>query len=585
MRFPFHCWTVLAACLFALLAEAATFTAKLDRSTIPLGESAVLILHCDGALPKTTQSAQIVAGLGLGFIGEEQAISLINGKASTAVTFRYRITPDKLGDFTVPSFTVIVGKETLKSEPLNLRVVADLPAEPKPAVPIIESATEPPPAFLKLIAPTNAVYAGEVFPIEVQLFFQTAQNVQIPQPRTEGVRFLLMRPGSQQTRAQIGNSLYNIVSFRNAAVATKPGRLDLAFDTDLTVVVSQGIIFGELKPMKLTSPTQTITVLPLPKENVPSSFNGAVGSFEINIAASPTNLPAGDPILAKITIFGRGALDNVELPRQDAWRDFKLYPPNVRLEHVDSLAMNGIKTFEQVITASHAEMKALPVLEFSFFDPAAKVYRTVQSTPIPLRLTPAPAGAPASLITTPAGPVATALPMPKKPEVAHIKPRLGTLAALTPPLVTRPWFLAFQFLPLLAFLGAVVWRKQKEHLSKNTRLLRQREVDGLISDGLHELRKHAAASDSVAFFTMLARLLYERLGERLDLSAAAINESVIEERLNDRLSETTLTSLRELFRTADQARYAPVDSTHDLHQILGKATTILDELERVKKAG
>ena len=45
--------------------------------------------------------------------------------------------------------------------------------------------------------------------------------------------------------------------------------------------------------------------------------NGAVGSFEINIAASPTNLPAGDPILAKITIFGRGALDNVELPRQD----------------------------------------------------------------------------------------------------------------------------------------------------------------------------------------------------------------------------------------------------------------------------
>ena len=41
--------------------------------------------------------------------------------------------------------------------------------------------------------------------------------------------------------------------------------------------------------------------------------NGAVGSFEINIAASPTNLPGGDPILAKITIFGRGALDNVEL--------------------------------------------------------------------------------------------------------------------------------------------------------------------------------------------------------------------------------------------------------------------------------
>ncbi len=583
MRSPFHRWFAFASCLLTFLAEAATFTAKLDREVIPAGESAVLTLRCDGALPKTTQPTQGVAGLGLSFLGEEQAISRINGQDSFAVTFRYRVTPDKLGDFTVPPFTVIIGKETLKSEPLRLRVVADLPADKPPGAPPAENAPEPPPAFLKLIAPTNTVYVGEVFPIEVQLFFQTAQNVQIPQPRVEGVRFLLLRPSSQQTRTQIGNSIYNVVSFRNAAVATKPGRLDLAFDTDLTVVVSQGIVFGELRPMKLASPTQPITVLPLPKENVPPSFNGAVGSFEMNVTAAPTNLPAGDPILVKTTLFGRGALDNVELPPQPAWRDFKFYPPNVKLDHADSLAMNNIKTFEQVVTANHARMKALPPLEFSFFDPEAKRYRTVRSTPIPLSLTPPPGGAIAPTITTPANIEAPPQPTPKKPEVAHIKPRVGTLAVLTPPLSTRAWFFALQCLPLIAFLGALAWRRQQEQRSKNPRHARQLEVDRLVGDGLCELRKHAATNNSAAFFTLLARLFQEQLGERLDLPVADITESVIEERLRGRLPEQTLAALRELFRVTDQTRYASVANTHDLGEALAQAEPILAELRRLRR--
>ncbi len=584
MRFPFHRWAPLALSLIASLAEAATFTAKLDRDTIPAGESAVLTLRCEGALPRTTQPAQLLAGLGLSFLGEEKTISLINGKPDTSVTFRYRVTPDKLGDFTIPSFTVTVDKETLKSEPLRLRVVAELPAGQQPAAPPVGNGAtgdELPTAFLKLIAPTNAVYVGEAFPVEVQLHFQTAQNVQIPQPRVEGVRFLLLRPSSQQTRTQIGNNLYNVVSFRNTAVATKPGRLDLAFDTDLTIVMSQGIIFGELKPMKLASPTLPITVLPLPKENVPASFNGAVGSFAMNVTATPTNLPVGDPILTKITLFGRGALDNVELPPQEAWSDFKLYPPNTKLEHTDSLAMNTIKTFEQIVTARHAQMKVLPTLEFSFFDPEAKVYRTVQSTPISLRLTPGPGGT-ATPSTSPTAAIPTVpLVVAEKPAIAHIKPRPGTLAVIAPPIATRPWFLALQFLPLLAFLGAFAWRKRQEHVSKNPRLTRQRAVSRQVSDGLRQLEKHAAAGDSAPFFTLLSRLLQEQIGERLDLPAPAITEAVIEERLHDRLPPATLASLRELFHAADQTRYSPTASAHNLRADLARTENVIEALRRL----
>jgi hypothetical protein len=571
-----HRWITLVLVSCALLAEAATFTGRLDRDTLQPGESAVLSLRCEGGLPKTTQPERGVSGLALSFIGEEKSIALVNGNVSASVTFRYRVIPDKLGDFTVPPFTVVLENETLRSEPLKLRVLAGLPPEKSPAtVPEID-ANGPPPAFLKLSAPTNAVYVGEAFPVEIQLFFQTAQNVQIPQPRVEGVRFLLLRPGSQQSRAQIGNSLYNVVTFRNAAVATKPGRLDLAFETDLTVVMNQGIIFGELKPVRLTSPVQTIRVLPLPQENVPASFSGAVGSFEMNIAAAPTNLPAGDPIMVKISLFGRGALDNVGLPGQDAWRDFKLYPPNTKLDHSDSIAMNNIKTFEQVVTANHAQVKALPALEFSFFDPESKSYRTVQSAPIPLRLLPSPAPVAAILTPAPAS-IAPAIEI-KKPEIAHIKPRMGTLALVAPPFSSSPYFLALQLLPLLAFFGAVAWRKQKESLSKDPRHARCRAVDRLVADGLRELREHAKNNAAGPFHSTLSRLLAEQIGERLDLPASGIHESVLEERLRGRLDEPTWAALRELMQAANRACYAPDGGGRDLRTDLVRAEAVLKSL-------
>ena len=221
---------------------------------------------------------------------------------------------------------------------------------------------------------------------------------------------------------------------------------------------------------------------PLPKEKVPANFNGAVGSFSMTVSAGPTNVAAGDPVTVKVQISGRGAFDSLALPEQNAWHDFKTYPPTTKVDTTDALGLQGTKTFEQV-RAQNPEIKALPPVSFSFFDPDQKRYRTLTQPAVPLLVRP---GGSAPAPTVAANTRAAPDNPPPTQDIVHIKPRLGAVAQIGPPLVQQPWFLALQAIPVLAWLTAVVWRRRTEMLANNPRLRRRRQVAQVIRQGLLE---------------------------------------------------------------------------------------------------
>src|SRR5205823_5148460 len=99
----------------------------------------------------------------------------------------------------------------------------------------------------------------------------------------------------------------------------------------------------------LTLEARELRVLPLPTENVPANFNGAVGNYTMAFSAGPTNVAVGDPITIKVQISGDGHLDGIALPDMGAWRDFNTYPPTTRVETHDKLGIKGTKFFEQIV--------------------------------------------------------------------------------------------------------------------------------------------------------------------------------------------------------------------------------------------
>jgi hypothetical protein len=164
-----------------------------------------------------------------------------------------------------------------------------------------------------------------------------------------------------------------------------------------------------------------------------------------------------------------------------------------------------------------------------------------------------------------------------------LKQRLGVLAEIQPPLLARGWFLGMQLAPVVVLGGAFAWRKRREHLAHNPRVVRRLLVNRQVRKGLSELSKLAAGGDADAFFALAFRLLQERLGERLDLPSAAITEAVLEDQLPQlEVSRELLADLQDLFQACNHQRYASGTIRHDLPAMAAKVEAALHQLQRLK---
>jgi hypothetical protein len=596
-RIKLQIFTIVGFLLLAALgfvstdARAANFTASLDRDTITLGETATLTLRFDGDAPQNPPSLSEVSGLNFGYVGNQSMNLSINGVASSIVTFTYAVTPAKTGDFTIPIVATDASGNRISAAPLKL--VVQQANAPTPAA--VASGSQV--AFMRLSLPQQKIYVGQMLTAQLQVCLrddvQNLGNFQFTSQPADGFTINKMVQG-QNRRVQIGNRVYTVIPLTFALTAMKSGPLTLGPFTASAVVVlpsqnegnnpfaQMGIdspfFNGEQKQVTLATETVNAECLPLPEQNKPADFSGAIGDFTMTAAAGPTNVTVGDPITVRVQISGRGALDTIVLPDQSGLQNFKIFPPTAKTEINDQLGLEGRKTFEEIVTPQNADVHEWPQFSFSFFNPDDGQYHTLTQPAIPLIVK--------SAGSTPMPVIAAnnnSAPQNQTPQdILPIKENLGTLATETTPLLTHPAFLVTQSLPVLAFLAAFIWRKRTDNLANNPRLRRQRAVAQMIEIGIGDLKKFAAENNSEQFFATLFRLLQEQLGERLDCPASSITEAAIDDLASRGAPENLLADLRELFQLCNQARYAPVRGTGELNSVAAQFEKTIGGLQILK---
>ena len=576
--------------------QAATFTASLDHDTIVPGETAILSLTFEGSQPAGPPQIRNIPGLQIAYVGPSSQFSFVNGQTSSTVTYHFSLAANRPGEYTIPAMTAQVEGQSLASEPLKLTVTQ--PNAPPPAG--VNASSQA--AFMKLTLSKNKIFVGEVITGQLELYFrQDVQNYgqfHINALTADGFTTDNKFVEGQHRRVQMDNTAYTVVPAFFTLTARKTGPASVGPITGSVVVElpsanpqrdpffeqfgirSPMFSSGEQRQIQLATDAVTVNLLPLPGQNKPADFSGAVGNFTMTVSAGPTNVAVGDPITVHVQISGRGDFDTLALPDQNAWHDFKTYPPTQNVKTTDQLGMEGTKTFEQIITPQNPDVHELPAFSFSYFDPDAGSYRTLTEPAMQLVVrsggsTPAPVMA--------ANKTAYSQPPPEPQDILPIKEQLGALTPAAPPRLTQPVFLAAQTVPALAWLAALVWRKRTDNLANNPRLRRQRQVAQLVRDRLADLRRLAAENNSDEFFAVLFRLLQEQLGERLDCPASSITEAVIDERLASLgVSEATLAGLRELFHLNNQARYAPLRTSGELAAVISQFEKVIQELQDVK---
>ena len=381
--------------LFALILNSSliiaqvNFEATLSKKKLGLNERLridfVMNKNGDNFTPPNFENFQIIGG-------PNQSIktSYLNGEQSFSKTFSYFLKPLKKGKLVIYQATITIDGQEYKSLPVEVNVTnsvkgansnsddeyfdddnIELIASVSKSSPYIN---EPITIVYKLYykSPINVSNANESEAPKYKDFF--TQNIKIPQLKVN--------------RETYKGQIYNVVDWRKVVLyPQRDGNLEispLSLNLVLDFPTNKRDFFGNIiydqASKIITTGSKIITVRKLPDNGKPKNFSGAVGQFEFDIILNKNSLKASESFQAKVKVTGQGNLKLFDLPNLMVPASMELYEPE-RKENVKTNLSGMSGTIENIYTIVPKYQGKFPIqeLEFSYFDPLEKTYKTLKS--------------------------------------------------------------------------------------------------------------------------------------------------------------------------------------------------------------
>ena len=336
-----------------------------------------------------------------------RSASFINGVPSVRLEMSFQVKPTSMGKHTIPAWTIRVGSKTVQVPPTTLNVLApnqqdkirqDADAKNKND---LKQAS-----FIEFKNPRPYLYEGETVSSQIDLYIWDRLPVSRIErvPQKEGDAFSLTELGQpKEKRNQVKfNKTYTIFSWPVGLTAAIAGSHNITFNTSIRVrVKSRGnspfnspffndpfFGFGREESIKISSDQKSVEVRPLPTTGRPSSFGGAIGTFEAKSKVDLDHVSLGDPVRLTFSISGRGNFTAMPAPSLEADKDFKVGPPAFLFEGDSQTKFEGTQNFEYVITPIKSGLLNIPELNFSYFDPNLEEYKLLRSSQHTIRVDP-----------------------------------------------------------------------------------------------------------------------------------------------------------------------------------------------------
>lgn len=393
-RFSFLSCLVLGVLLPLLPANAQApprITASLSARTVGSGQQAVLSYQINGPAGGVELFPQAieVPGLSIQFNGQTQRITIRDGVPLSETGFRYTVQAGEPGDYEIPQQTFKVDGVELVAPAVTLTVKA----APDPAAPDPANDELLPTVQLKL--GKTEFWKGEIVPVQVAILVHPAVQPLspfFPQVKTPNFAVNRFDRSAGLEAREVNGEIWRAWQMDSVMSALQAGAQEFGpaeFKAEL-LMPEPGMPFdpfgrqqGNRRTRTLSSNTLTVNVKELPLEGKPADFGGAVGDFDIEVAASPVDLNAGDPIAVELGISGTGNFDALTPPRMEKIEGWRLYVPRVSQENRSWGTEPGLKTFTQILIPekNHTE---IPSFVLHYFNPDSGTYVTRRSQPIVL---------------------------------------------------------------------------------------------------------------------------------------------------------------------------------------------------------
>ena len=568
--------------LFALILNSSliiaqvNFEATLSKKKLGLNERLridfVMNKNGDNFTPPNFENFQIIGG-------PNQSIktSYLNGEQSFSKTFSYFLKPLKKGKLVIYQATITIDGQEYKSLPVEVNVTnsvkgansnsddeyfdddnIELIASVSKSSPYIN---EPITIVYKLYykSPINVSNANESEAPKYKDFF--TQNIKIPQLKVN--------------RETYKGQIYNVVDWRKVVLYPQrdgnleisPLSLNLVLDFPTNKRDFFGNIIRDQASKIITTGSKIITVRKLPDNGKPKNFSGAVGQFEFDIILNKNSLKASESFQAKVKVTGQGNLKLFDLPNLMVPASMELYEPE-RKENVKTNLSGMSGTIENIYTIVPKYQGKFPIqeLEFSYFDPLEKTYKTLKSQKLNIDVFEGPTLSSNSNEN---------IVLPVSESFKFIKKENNFTRINKEQFSNTSTFYILLSIPLLSLLSFIIFyslpkRRELNNYEKIKKVYKQIKIN------LNNAEKSIGNKDK--FYDLVEKAIYNCLKARFSIETNKLNkESIKKQMILDGISVDKIEIILKLVESCERARYSN-SSDYEMTNDLNTARKIFDEI-------
>jgi len=356
--------------------------------------------------------------LPLGGWSTSTQMSWINGRFSASKELSTEYVPSGLGAGRVPSFTVRLGGEVVKTEPVSVKIVAAEDggtARPGGGGPAAGGRGSSGDAGNEVeVVPRvsrRRLFIGETFTLEYVLRTRVSVSGVSPESLQPFPGFIVAdldvhpRSTEKEVRDDSGRTWREYVLFRRRLTPTRAGPIEIPsvpFQVEVPTRRDDLLRFAFRSGARRVARVArgvTIDVQPLPEGGRPDAFSGAVGRFSLDARLAAGTAVAGQAVELEVSVEGSGPLDAVSPPEVLAPGDLQVFSPR------EKEPGSGVKTWTYPLVPRAAGEVRIEGVRFGYFDTGEEAYRELTAGPFTLEVQPAPPSAAAGAAGGTGGPV------------------------------------------------------------------------------------------------------------------------------------------------------------------------------------
>ncbi len=505
--------------------------------------------------------------------GPSRSVSttIVNGQMSKEIGITYTLQPKRTGNFNIGKAQITVGKKVLSTKAITIKVVEGN-----------SSNSNQEEVYIKALPSTTEVWVGQQIILDYKLFtsVQIETHNVISESDYQGFYAQdIRRYDSRVVREVIDGAQYATKVFKRLALfPQQTGSLEIApLNVQLGAVVDgnnqrRSFFFSrQIRRIPASTAPITINVKSLPPD-APSSFTGAVGSFEVSTSINRNTVTTDDALSILINIRGNGDIKRIQAPELVFSDAFEVYDPKVikesSFENIGELY--GEKQIEYLLVPKTAGQYQLTP-EFSYFDPDSAKYVVFNANTFD--------------ITVRQGTQQNAVQAPLvEPEsvkdIDYIKSKPGFRQADSY-FFGNSLFWVFSLLPFVLLGGAFTYKQLKaKNESIDPAIIRKRRARKAAQKRLETAQTHLKATKSRAFYDEVSKAMLGYVCDKLQIPRSELTKDNVRERLQAlEVAESEIERFMKTIKTCEMALFAGMDNTAAMQETYDETLDLLATVE------